>query len=673
MTIFYRFSLLLLIFCGLYGMVGAQCNELVWSDEFDYEGLPDPEKWDYDVGGEGWGNNELQYYTEDRLDNARVEDGKLIIEAIREHYNGNNYTSARIVSRGKGDWLYGKIEVRAKLPSGRGTWPAIWMLPTDWEYGGWPESGEIDIMEHVGYDQGRVHATVHTGAYNHVEGTQVGTSVFSNDVSDVFHVYTLEWFNDRIQVSFDDETYFTFDKEDGGFEVWPFDKRFHLLLNIAVGGNWGGAQGIDDTIFDDPEGIKLEIDYVRVYQSPDYLTITGNDHVVEQQTGTVYSLPFAEGVSYHWVLPEGAEIIAGAGTNEITVDWGCNIGNIICEYTTACATYEIIKEVSYMDQTIAGADFADASQSELVFDVPEVTNGNYTWQVPSFATIISGQGTSEIHVQWGEEDGEVSVEVTNDCGTFNYSREIQFRSQSAYPDGTPHRIPGTINATSFDDGGEGVAYHDNEPENQGPGIRQNEGVDTENGDGGNPNIGWTEDGEWLEYSIGVSRDDVYRVSARVASNSQNAGSFSLKFGNEKEVESGKIAFTGGWTSFETIDLGEVMLSPSDQFMRLEISGRDFNVSDISFESVNHPLSSKEGPPVVKLYPNPLQSNWINIDGVHQTDKLRIVDLSGHEMRYLPVEYNNDSVKVNMSSLDQGIYFVEVMRYNSKTSIMFVKQ
>jgi len=145
---------------------------LVWSDEFDYKGLPDPKKWDYDVGGKGWGNEELQFYTARRRENARVENGHLIIEARKEAWEGRDYTSARLVSRGKGDWTYGRFEVSAKLPSGRGTWPAIWMLPTGWTYGGWPNSGEIDIMEHVGFDPDVVHASVHTSAYNHKIQTQ---------------------------------------------------------------------------------------------------------------------------------------------------------------------------------------------------------------------------------------------------------------------------------------------------------------------------------------------------------------------------------------------------------------------------------------------------------------------------------------------------------------------
>lgn len=241
--------------------------ELVWSDEFDYEGLPNEEKWDYDLGGNGWGNNELQYYT--KGENVSVADGFLKIEARKEDYQNCEYTSTRLVSRGKGDWLYGKFEIYAKLPEGKGTWPAIWMLPTDWIYGDWPASGEIDIMEHVGYDQNRVHGSVHTQSYYHSIGTQKSSSVMVEGISDDFHLYTLEWLPDMIIISVDQEEYFRFKptdfKQTPTYEQWPFDKRFHLLLNIAVGGNWGGAMGVDETIY--PQ--ELLVDYVRVYQSPE--------------------------------------------------------------------------------------------------------------------------------------------------------------------------------------------------------------------------------------------------------------------------------------------------------------------------------------------------------------------------------------------------------------------
>jgi beta-glucanase (GH16 family) len=232
-----------------------------WQDEFDYNGAPDAQKWGYDLGDHGWGNHELQNYTNK---NARVENGTLIIEAIKEKSGKLNYSSTRLVSRGKGDFLYGKIEVRAKLPQGRGTWPAIWMLASQNTYGtkGWPDNGEIDIMEHVGFDQNRIHGNVHTKAFNHSIKTNKGNQVLVPDVSSEFHIYSCEWTPGYIAVLVDGNEYFRFTREQTWqWQQWPFDQPFHLLLNVAVGGDWGGQKGVDESIF--PQ--KMEVDYVRVY------------------------------------------------------------------------------------------------------------------------------------------------------------------------------------------------------------------------------------------------------------------------------------------------------------------------------------------------------------------------------------------------------------------------
>ena len=241
--------------------------KLIWSDEFDTPGNPDNTKWNYDLGDGcpnvcGWGNNEAEFYTQN-LKNARIENGMLIIEAHKDSLNGKAYTSSRMVSKFKGDWLYGRIEVKAKLPRGKGTWPAIWMLSTDWKYGGWPASGEIDIMEHVGYDPGVIHGTIHTESYNHVKQTQKEGKITIADAQDQFHVYGINWTKDTMEFFIDDTVYHSVvrDPKDT-FKEWPFDQRFHLILNIAVGGNWGGKEGIDDSIW--PQ--RMTIDYVRVYQ-----------------------------------------------------------------------------------------------------------------------------------------------------------------------------------------------------------------------------------------------------------------------------------------------------------------------------------------------------------------------------------------------------------------------
>lgn len=239
----------------------AQKRQLVWSDEFNINGLPDSTKWNYDVGGHGWGNQELQYYTSRQLKNARVENGLLIIEAHKEKIGNNDYSSARLITKGKGDWKYGRIEVRAKLPKGLGTWPAIWMLGTTPKIT-WPDDGEIDIMEHVGYDQGVIHASTHTKKYYHSIGTQKTATISVTDCTDTFHLYALEWDAESITVFVDDKAYFTFKNEHTGNDAWPFDKPFHLLLNVAVGGFWGGHKGVDPNIF--PK--QMLVDYVRVYQ-----------------------------------------------------------------------------------------------------------------------------------------------------------------------------------------------------------------------------------------------------------------------------------------------------------------------------------------------------------------------------------------------------------------------
>ena len=248
---------------SLYIITNAQARyNLVWSDEFNYEGLPDSTKWSYDVGGNGWGNRELEYYTHADTANAVVRNGFLYLTARKEQKGANGYTSARLVTKKKGDWLYGRIEVRAMLPAGRGLWPAIWMLPTDWKYGGWPASGEIDIMENVGFMPDSIFGSIHTKSFNHVIHTQKTKGLFISDLYTAFHVYAIEWDAQQVRFYVDGNNYTTFQNTGKGSAEWPFDQRFHLLLNIAVGGGWGGQKGVDDAVF--PR--SMIIDYVRVYQ-----------------------------------------------------------------------------------------------------------------------------------------------------------------------------------------------------------------------------------------------------------------------------------------------------------------------------------------------------------------------------------------------------------------------
>jgi len=225
---------------------------LIWSDEFDTPGAPDPSKWGYDLGGGGWGNSELEYYT-NRTDNAVVSGGTLKIIAKKEAMGGMNFTSARILTKNKFAFTYGKIEVKAKLPTGGGSWPAIWMLGANVDTNPWPGCGEIDIMEHKGNDQNRIFATLHHPG--HSGGNGDGSTVVINDATQ-WHVYALEWSAKTLIMSIDGKPFYTFTNA----ASLPFNKDFFIILNHAVGGTFGGAV---DPAF---TGGTMEVDYVRVYR-----------------------------------------------------------------------------------------------------------------------------------------------------------------------------------------------------------------------------------------------------------------------------------------------------------------------------------------------------------------------------------------------------------------------
>ncbi|HEU5051521.1 MAG TPA: glycoside hydrolase family 16 protein [Hanamia sp.] len=230
----------------------SKYNKLVWADEFNKSGAPDASKWTYDIGGNGWGNNELEYYT-DRPENVIVKNGMLHITALKEDYKGSHYTSARILTKGKFSFKYGRVEVRAKLPSGVGTWPAIWMLGSNIDSVNWPSCGEIDIMEHLGRDMHTIYGTLHyPGHYgDHANGKTIPIKDATQ-----FHVYGLEWSPEEIKISLDGKVYQTV-KNSADI---PFNHNFFIILNEAMGGNFGGP--VDPTV----TKATMEVDYVRVYQ-----------------------------------------------------------------------------------------------------------------------------------------------------------------------------------------------------------------------------------------------------------------------------------------------------------------------------------------------------------------------------------------------------------------------
>ncbi|MCK7485877.1 MAG: glycoside hydrolase family 16 protein [Bacillus subtilis] len=277
---------------SLIDLIPEECSDIAivdgwiptWCDEFEAS-LPttiiDPTKWTYHTGGGGFGNQELQYYKNADPDNIAIRDGALVITALKEVYSTNNYTSTKLWTQATTSFKYGKIEMRAKLPFGRGTWPAFWMMPKTSKYGGWPDSGEIDIMEHVGYDMNTVLGTVHTERFSGTNGrggstdSLIPNTVASIDVANTYHTYGIIWNEERIEWYFDGYLFGSVEADEkwgNGYSAdtsvdWPFDQSFYIILNLAIGGTWGGAQGVDDSIFP----ATLTVDYVRVYQQ-DYVT-----------------------------------------------------------------------------------------------------------------------------------------------------------------------------------------------------------------------------------------------------------------------------------------------------------------------------------------------------------------------------------------------------------------
>ena len=241
--------------------------KMVWSDEFDGQGLPDTSKWTFDFGNWGWGNNELQYYTSGRTENARQENGNLIIEA-RKNDAGMPWSSARITTREKASFIYGKIDFMAKVPGGKGTWAAGWLLGDKYtDELSWPYCGEVDILENVGFEmdpltgKGKTHASIHCGAYYFKLGNQPTAIAEVENMNNAYHLYSLEWFPERIDIFIDGKKYFEY-KDTSSALSWPYNDPQNIILNLAMGGGWGGAKGMDPEITSQ----QFIIDYVRVYE-----------------------------------------------------------------------------------------------------------------------------------------------------------------------------------------------------------------------------------------------------------------------------------------------------------------------------------------------------------------------------------------------------------------------
>ncbi|MEM6782405.1 MAG: family 16 glycosylhydrolase [Bacteroidota bacterium] len=604
------FSLLAVISVALASVPAtAQNYTLVWADEFDYTGLPDATKWTYNVGGGGWGNQELQFYTEADLDNASVADGALTITARLESLGGRRYTSARLLSRGLGEWTYGRFEARAKLPAGRGTWPAIWMLYAQGTYGGggWPDNGEIDIMEHVGWDPSVVHATIHNEAYNGLIGTQRGASTVVEDFDTAFHVYAVEWTPSQIRGYVDDLLYFTYDNPGRDWTEWPFDHPMFMILNIAVGGTWGGIDGVDDSIFP----VTMEVDYVRVYQD---LQAAPSVVLTSPEAGDGFDVGAA--VSF---AGTASDVAPGIETVELMQDDG-----VVARLTggTASFTNQVADAQPGCYQVRARAIDGDGYQSTT--DLIPITVGDAT-----------------------------------DCPQAPYLI-------AAHPIGRTDADE--IEAEYFDLGGPGVAYFEFGNGNMGNGgIRQGEDVDIEPTQdfAGGYNVTGITRREWLEYTVDVERAGRYTVDVRVAAG-PSGGEFDLAMDGTPVAEGITFNNTGGLQRWNFIRIPDIVLSEGLQTLRFTANTTGFNLGKFTFRFAAPVASEDDAAPasfgLTEVYPNPVRDR---ASLTYQLDQpgpatLAVYDVTGRRVATLAdgmQPAGTFAVPFDVAGLSSGVYVV----------------
>ena len=326
------------------------CPVLVWEDNFTGTSL-DNTKWSAQIGDGcpslcDWGNSELQYY---RNENAVVSGGTLKIIAKEESFGGKSYTSARLRTKGTADFTYGRFEASIKMPIGQGIWPAFWMLSTDEPYGFWPQSGELDIVEVLGQEPELIHGTIHYGPpWPNNQSSSATYRLNSGTFNDDFHEYAIEWDEEEIRWYVDDILYSTKTIADVSPNNWPFDHEYHMLLNMAVGGNWPGSPDASTSF---PQ--IMEVDYVRVYEG-EFAYISGAQQVDHMATGEIYSVGNAGvGATYNWSVPAGASIVSGQGTNTINVDWGdsSSTGSISVN-VNGCTSQSLSLDVIVLEEVI---------------------------------------------------------------------------------------------------------------------------------------------------------------------------------------------------------------------------------------------------------------------------------------------------------------------------------
>ena len=557
---------------------GYATYSLVWSDEFDGSSL-NTANWTPDIGTGcpslcGWGNNELEYY---RSQNVTVTGGNLVLTARAESYGGASFTSGKVTTRGKRSFLYGRVEMRAKLPTGGGMWPAFWMMPQDDVYGGWAASGEIDIMDSANGTTSVGGALHYGGTWPDNTSTSSSYSLGGANFADAFHVYAVEWEPDAIRWYVDGMLFMTrvssqwYSSGAPGNARAPFDQAFYIILNAAVGGYYTGCTSYDCITADLPQ--EYLIDYVRVYED-----------IVNFAPTVAITAP------------------SGGGT--------LPTGDIVIEATAADTDGSVSVVEFYDGATYLGED-ATAPYS---FVWSSVADGCYALTAKAIDD-LGGSGSDT-----------VDITVGAGCGQASYL-------------GSPPVLPARIEAEDFDVGGEGVAYHDLYAGNNGGQYRPAEDVDIETcyDAGGGYGVGWIVAGEWMEYTIDVPVAGEYPLDVRVASLSAG-GTFHLEFDGVDRTGDVSVPVTTGWQTWATIST-TALLPAGVQTLRFVPTLEGFNLNYLEFQGATTAVPSGPQPADCVLhpcYPNPFNpATTIRFDLAAAT-RVRLVvhDMAGRAVRSL---------------------------------------
>lgn len=585
----------------------AQRYELVWSDEFDGETL-DQTKWSYQYatgGSEGltrWGNGELQYYT-DRQQNVSVNNGTLKITALKEAFASEQYTSGRIRSRLKGDWKCGIFRVRAKIPRGDGLWPAIWMLPTDLVYGGWPKSGEIDIMEAQGDQTDKVYGTIHYG-YNSPNNASNGGSLTKSGTifADEFHEFMLVWTEKRIAFYVDDQLFYetsNWFSPNGAYPA-PFDQRFHLLLNLAVGGNFGGPPTANTSF---PQ--SLEVDYVRVYQdvnkAPE-VTATNLGGEQELEAGSTLELPVS-------IVDTDGEVTS--------VSW-------------------YINGVKFKDETIN-------ESGAYALNWPVVMSGCYDVYVVSRDN-ENGKDSTKV----------ASIKTSASCDVQPYWDE-------------PVVLPAVIPAVNYNRGGQSKAYYELTPLSNSGGIevfRFQEAVDTRLFRENEYIVSDAQSGEWLTYTITVPETADYNITAQI--NRIDSRTKLILFVDEVQ-RGEYIRFpANGESGTSNRTVSAVNLTAGEHTIRFLVDLAPTELLSFNFEKVGATSIETQLPYAISVsqWPNPFNPTTqikVELNRTAQTT-ISVFDIAGRKVQILfsgRLTTGEHSFMVDATTWPSGVYLYSV--------------